>query len=61
MIAVIKNPKKADKELSIARKNIAGLSGFQSKLRELIFEAEQLKSVFIILNYFVVFIVVYYT
>jgi hypothetical protein len=30
-------------ELCLLRKDIAGLSGFQSKLRELIFEAEQLK------------------
>ncbi len=43
MIAVIKNLKRADKELSIQRNHIAGLSGFQSKLRELIFEVEQLK------------------
>lgn len=43
MIAVIKNLKRADKELSIQRNHIAGLSGFQSKLRELILEAEQLK------------------
>ena len=43
MIAVIKNLKRADKELSIQRNHTAGLSGFESKLRELIFEAEQLK------------------
>lgn len=43
MIAIIKHLKKADKELSIVRNHTAGLSGFESKLRELIIEAEQLK------------------
>lgn len=43
MIAIIKHLKEAERELSIARNHTAGLSGFQSKLRELVFEAEQLK------------------
>jgi len=43
MIHIIKQLKEVDKRLSTTRKEIAGLSGFQSKLRELIFEAEQLK------------------
>ncbi len=44
MIAIIKQLKEVDKRLSTTRKEIAGLSGLQSKLRELIFEAEQLKN-----------------
>lgn len=43
MIVIIKQLKEVDKRLSTTRKEIAGLSGFQSKLRELVFEAEQLK------------------
>lgn len=44
MITIIKHLKEVDKRLSTTRKEIAGLSAFQSKLRELIFEAEQLKA-----------------
>ena len=41
METIIKQLKEVDKRLSTTRKEIAGLSGFQSKLRELIFEAER--------------------
>jgi hypothetical protein len=44
MKTVIKYLKIANNVLDIVRKDTAGLSGFQSKLRELIFEAEQLKT-----------------
>jgi len=44
MITIIKHLKEVDKRLTTTRKEIAGLSAFQSKLRELIFEAEQLKA-----------------
>lgn len=43
MKEVLKKLWEAEIELSFIRKDTAGLSGFQSKLRELIFEAEQLK------------------
>lgn len=40
---IIEQLKMIDSRLSSVRKGTSGLSGFQSKLRELIFEAEQLK------------------
>jgi hypothetical protein len=43
MKEVLKKLKEVKIELSFLRKDTAGLSGFQSKLRELIFEVEQLK------------------
>jgi hypothetical protein len=43
MKTIIKQLKEVDYLLSVYRENTAGLSGFQSKLRELIFEAEQLQ------------------
>lgn len=43
MEEILKKLWEAEIELSFLRKDTAGLSGFQSKLRELIFEAEQLK------------------
>ena len=44
MIHIIKQLKAVDKRLSTTRKEMAGLSSIQAKLRELIFEIEQLKT-----------------